>query len=373
MSLKTLTAAQQSMDISRFLKDVLPITGFEKLLRSMVSAWAELSSAQSVHLAGFDSTTSMTWSVARQGTSCSAIEIIQVDEWSPSQHASKRNLAPHFVDLCGCGAAWFDSSVQLDEPSILEFADVCGGLIQQAQLAATSNRISTEDELLAAKLESLAEFAAGAGHEINNPVATIAGRAAILLKDETDPQRRQALATIGGQAYRIRDMIGDVMLFARPPSPNPEPLDLAPVISEVVQKLDELATNSGCQIIEDCSDDVSIFGDRTQLSVVISELLRNSINASQNGGSINIAATTGSSVTLSVTDHGTGFTDIELQHLFDPFFSGRQAGRGLGFGLSKCWRIIKMHGGSIEVNSEPNGSTMVTVVWPSSGKDGSLR
>lgn len=66
------------------------------------------------------------------------------------------------------------------------------------------------------KLEALGEFAAGAGHEINNPVATIAGRAQLLLASEVDSERRHALEIIGGQALRIRDMIGDVMLFARP-------------------------------------------------------------------------------------------------------------------------------------------------------------
>ena len=77
--------------------------------------------------------------------------------------------------------------------------------------------ISTSDAFLRAKLEALAEFAAGAGHEINNPVATIVGRAELLLKGETNPERRQALLTIGAQALRIRDMIGDLMVFARPP------------------------------------------------------------------------------------------------------------------------------------------------------------
>ena len=78
--------------------------------------------------------------------------------------------------------------------------------------------------LEAAKAEALAEFAAGAGHEINNPLATIAGRVQILLRDETDANRRQDLATIGAQALRVRDMIGDLMLFGRPPAPRPERL-----------------------------------------------------------------------------------------------------------------------------------------------------
>src|SRR5689334_16976870 len=88
-------------------------------------------------------------------------------------------------------------------------------------------------QLVELKLRALGEFAAGAGHEINNPIATIVGYAQQLLAGESDPDRRHALATIGAQAYRIRDMIGDCMLFARPPEPRPVSLDLSSVVREV--------------------------------------------------------------------------------------------------------------------------------------------
>src|SRR2546425_8106692 len=96
------------------------------------------------------------------------------------------------------------------------------------------------EEFRKAKLAALAEFAAGAGHEINNPVATIVGRAELLLKDETNPERRQALLTIGAQALRVRDMIGDLMLFARPPKPEPQSLDLDEVVEDVLRKLSDV-------------------------------------------------------------------------------------------------------------------------------------
>ena len=86
------------------------------------------------------------------------------------------------------------------------------------------------------KLEALADFAAGAGHEINNPLATIIGRAQMLLKDETDPQKRQMLMSIGAQAYRIRDMIGDTMLFGRPPCPELQVVNLTEVVDRVLAK-----------------------------------------------------------------------------------------------------------------------------------------
>ena len=218
----------------------------------------------------------------------------------------------------------------------------------------------------AAKLEALAEFAAGAGHEINNPLATIIGRAQLLLKNESDPQRRQMLLSIGAQAYRIRDMIGDTMLFARPPVPELGEVNLLQAVKQVIAKSEEEMSNSKCGILFRIDESIVLMADPPQLSTVISELLRNSRQALQpKGGEIQIAAEIQqNTVILEITDQGRGFTELERQHAFDPFFSGRQAGRGLGFGLSKCWRIVNQHGGRIEIQSATEGPTIVRIGWP---------
>lgn len=232
--------------------------------------------------------------------------------------------------------------------------------------------ISTLDAFLRAKLEALAEFAAGAGHEINNPVATIAGRAELLLKDETNPERRQALLTIGAQALRIRDMIGDLMLFARPPKPEPKLLNLVEAVDDVLQKLDETLRAKSLNVVRQGESSVPIVADPVQLRVVISSLLFNSVNASAVGESITIEcssceADSRRSAVFVVKDCGVGLSPVEREHLFDPFFSGRQAGRGLGFGLCKCWRIVDQHGGKIDCNSSADSGTMFRVTWPAGG------
>jgi signal transduction histidine kinase len=211
-------------------------------------------------------------------------------------------------------------------------------------------------------LEALAEFAAGAGHEINNPLATIIGRAQQLLREETDPQRRQSLSIIATQAYRVRDMIGDVMTFARPPAPERRVFDAVAAIRTVVEKL---RVTAACQIEIHGVDSTTIDADPVQFAVVISELIRNAILALQpTGGLIQISVTPHEdAVQFAVTDHGKGFTPQERKHAFDPFFSGRQAGRGLGFGLCKAARIVDLHGGTIEITSSPGGPTTVTAVW----------
>lgn len=227
------------------------------------------------------------------------------------------------------------------------------------------------------KLEAMAEFAAGAGHEINNPLATITGRVQMLLRGETDHDRRQMLETIGGQAYRIRDMIGDAMLFGRPPKPQPEQVDLSTIVESVLEAYAERVQSMKCHLDLQLMDGLSLWADPVQLKVVISNLLDNSLNAISNGGIIAVSSNTaelpgGQSATrFVISDNGGGLSEIDRVHLFDPFYSGRQAGRGLGFGLPKCWRIITLHGGQIfaAINADFDESLLMggvsfVINWP---------
>jgi signal transduction histidine kinase len=216
------------------------------------------------------------------------------------------------------------------------------------------------------RLAALAEFAAGAGHEINNPLATIVGRAQQLLRDEPDPVRRQSLATIVAQAYRIRDMIGDVMAFARPPTPVLTSLDLSTLVRDVAATLDGDLLAVKCRT-EFHGDHVApLSADREQLAAVLSELVHNAAEALQpDGGLISLSVTSEADIVrLQVHDTGRGFSELEREHAFDPFFSGRSAGRGLGFGLCKVWQILRLHAGTVNIDSSPGGPTTVTVQLP---------
>jgi signal transduction histidine kinase len=247
--------------------------------------------------------------------------------------------------------------------SVPRLVDLSGRFLAQA-----AREHSVDASLEQAKLAALAEFAAGAGHEINNPLGTISGRVQLLLPGETDPERRRALTTIGGQAYRVRDMIGDLMLFARPPAPQFAAVRLDESAAEVVAKLSSLAAERECTLTLEGSGLVEIRADVVQVAVVISNLVRNALEASPRGGQVIVRVSSRGDAAgqgggrLTVIDQGAGLTSTDLEHLFDPFYSGRQAGRGLGFGLSKCWRIVELHGGQITVKSVA-GETRFEVDW----------
>ncbi|MCA9090556.1 MAG: HAMP domain-containing histidine kinase [Planctomycetaceae bacterium] len=222
--------------------------------------------------------------------------------------------------------------------------------------------------LLQAKLDALGEYAAGAGHEVNNPLAAISGRAQQLMMHETDPERRRHLETIGAQTLRVRDMITDSMLFARPPVPQQGTVSLRAAWDTL---LDRMRSNIGeknahLQLVE--GDGVILEADEPQLMIVLSELLHNSLRAISEGGSVELEVrnSDGRLVHLIWRDNGNGLTEPEREHLFDPFFSGRQAGRGLGFGLSKAWRIVTQHGGQIVCLSNLKAGVEFHLHWPAS-------
>jgi signal transduction histidine kinase len=219
------------------------------------------------------------------------------------------------------------------------------------------------------KLEAMAEFAAGAGHEINNPLTVIAGRAQLLLRGETDPERRHALALMNTQAMRVYEMIADMMLFARPPQPNLQRFDAVKMIDELIAELQVTALRQETMLARiGLMEPLEIEADPTQLAVALRALVQNAFEALTSGGHVQVELrATEKEMQIVVLDDGPGIAEAERRHIFDPFYSARQAGRGLGLGLSKCWRIVSNHGGRVEVESTPGRGAKFTVTLPRAG------
>ncbi|HEX5104514.1 MAG TPA: ATP-binding protein [Pirellulaceae bacterium] len=277
------------------------------------------------------------------------------------------------------------------------------------------------EALEAAKLEALYQFAYGLSHEINNPLANIATRAQTLLLDEKDPERRRKLATINQQAFRAHEMIADLMLFARPPALRLEETDLAALADTIVAELQDQAREQGTRLTRTGEPGPLLATiDPTQIAVALRAIIQNALEAVRTGGSVTVNAECGMrnaeydvspppdpplstqysvlstqpipsphftprtpnpeprtptaptpqsairnpQFLLTVTDTGPGIPPHIRPHIFDPFFCGREAGRGLGLGLSKAWRIINLHGGQLEVESPAEGGARFVMAIP---------
>jgi signal transduction histidine kinase len=226
--------------------------------------------------------------------------------------------------------------------------------------------VDEEARLRRLKLDALAEFAAGAGHEINNPLAVIVGRSQLLLARADDPEQGRSLRIIMAQAQRAHRILRDLMFFARPPAPRPRPCRPAELLRACVADFTDESTARGVVVRGEIDDPAAeIHADADALRHLAEVLIRNAIQATPAGGTVHVKADAGpDEVRWSVTDSGPGVTAAEGVHLFDPFFCGRQAGRGLGLGLPRASRIVDLAGGRIQWSADPRRGTTFRVHLP---------
>jgi signal transduction histidine kinase len=222
-----------------------------------------------------------------------------------------------------------------------------------------------------AKLDALKELAYGASHEINNPLANIAARAQTLLRDEANPERRRALEAIHQQALRAHEMISDLMLFARPPRLERQAVDVPQLLQRLQAELTPECRRREVELFINADPALpAISADPTQLAVALKALVTNSLEAIGRNGRIDVTVVESDGrLRMTVQDTGPGIAPAVRPHIFDPFYSGREAGRGLGFGLSKCWRIVTAHGGEVSLadGSQPGGKFLVDIPIESVG------
>ena len=235
----------------------------------------------------------------------------------------------------------------------------------------TKLQLHFEQAVADARMESMRELAYGAGHEINNPLANIAARAQSLLIGEVDGERRKRLATVVDQAFRARDMIGGLMLFARPPQPQPALFVVGDMVQAIVKAVSQMARTRGIQL--DYSPApvlIEMMADRSQIEESLRSIVVNAIEAVADGGRILVQVDrvkeegSLSRVEIRVEDNGPGMDAATARRACDPFFSGREAGRGCGLGLSKAWRLIDSNKGQLIIQSHPREGTSVAMIFP---------
>lgn len=238
--------------------------------------------------------------------------------------------------------------------------------VERYQQALDEQARTFEERVHQARLRGLAELAAGAGHEINNPLMVIVGHAQRLRAREADPERANALRTIERQAERIASLIKGLMQFARPSPPNFQRLPATDILQAVLEDLRVEAELRGVTIsMEKPASDVWIEVDREQVRQALRAITRNAIEAVNEGGRVRLSIETDCShVAFLVEDDGPGIPAEQQELIFDPFYSGRSAGRGRGLGLSIAWRLVEQNRGRITLDNASPGRTQIRLTLP---------
>jgi two-component system NtrC family sensor kinase len=247
-----------------------------------------------------------------------------------------------------------------------EDLELLSTLTNQAAIAIENARLyenlkQSQDTLRRAdRLSSLGMLTAGLAHEIRNPLVAIRTFTQLLPERYDDAEFREGFQGLAlKEVDRICGLINDLLSFARPSKPNVAPENVNDVVDNIARILEAQAKEKGMAISREFHDNLpKVWIDREQMKQVFMNLLLNAIQAMREGGSISIATRavqrngaepSGEFVQVEIRDTGVGIPEENLQHIFDPFFTSKDEGSGLGLAVSH--QIVQEHGGFVTVES----------------------
>lgn len=241
-----------------------------------------------------------------------------------------------------------------------------------------SERVSMEQALREKeRLASLGLLAAGVAHEVNTPLTGISSYAQMLLADidENDP-RYKILKKMERQTFRAAQIVNNLLSFARHRNEQLASVDLAAVIGECVQLLEDRAAGAGVELRWNGVPPCLVSGHEGELHQVFNNLIVNGIDA------LGVVAGTDRWVEIAlegderrvrarISDNGPGIPPDRLESVFQPFFSSKLSKGGIGLGLAITYNIVHRHGGEIRAENHPGGSGCTfTIELPRLGWDG---
>ncbi len=213
-------------------------------------------------------------------------------------------------------------------------------------------------------LAALGEMAIAVAHEIKNPLAAIMGVIDVL-KENTSLERnyREVMQELSERVGKLDDMIKRLLIYAKPWKPEKQLVNLTDFLVLVTASVEKEETFTKVRFVFDGKSDVTAFVDPTLMKHVFLNLIHNAADAMQSRGEIKLtlAEMTGVAA-ITVADTGPGIPSDKLEKLFQPFFTTKSNGTGLG--LPICRKILEAHGGSIGISSEIGSGTTVTVHLP---------
>jgi signal transduction histidine kinase len=168
---------------------------------------------------------------------------------------------------------------------------------------------------------------------------------------------------MSSETQRIERIVQQFLDYARPPRLAPEPVDIGALVAQIVERTGPLAESRGVALRADVSSAGRVVVDPSQLRQAVDNLVRNAIDATPDGGRVDVVARcAGAGCVVEVRDTGRGIEPDHLPRIFDLYFTTKADGTGVGLAITQ--QIVSAHGGTIEVDSRPGEGTTMTVRLP---------
>ncbi|HEY0928593.1 MAG TPA: ATP-binding protein [Gemmatimonas sp.] len=218
------------------------------------------------------------------------------------------------------------------------------------------------------KMVAVGELVAGVAHEINNPLTGISAFAQLLLEEQLTDDQHESVSLIKKETDRAKGVIHDLLLFARNTEREAGPVDINDALGQVVRLRAYPLRSGGIDVqLEFDPSAPRVSGDAQKLQQVLLNIIGNAEYAMRDRPRRVLTLATkghGETVSISATDSGKGMPEEVRRRIFEPFFTTKPNGVGTGLGLSVSYGIVRAHGGTITVESEPDVGTTVTIVLP---------
>jgi signal transduction histidine kinase len=224
------------------------------------------------------------------------------------------------------------------------------------------------------RLAAIGTLAAGIAHEIRNPLVSIRTFIQLLPERLNDEEFRTSFRELAlGEIERICDLINDLLTFSRPTPGERERMSLAELVQQTVRLLDAEARKHDVRL--DCDTDVEtprVLANEAQIKQVLLNVVLNAIQASPAPGAVTVSTRRTRHAgqawcAIEVSDSGPGISPAEVVRIFDPFYTTKQLGSGLGLFIAR--RIIDDHAGTIHAAARPGGGCTFTIRLPASDGD----
>jgi two-component system NtrC family sensor kinase len=227
----------------------------------------------------------------------------------------------------------------------------------------------------ASKMASIGRLASGVAHEINNPLAIINEKAGLMkdileVSDSLEPSKEKFMSLINGIAEsvnRCRTITHRLLGFSRRMEISHETVDINDALKEVISFLDKEILYRNIRLELNLQKDLpKVITDKGQVQQVFLNIINNAIDAVREEGQINVSSQVKNNrfIRVSVRDNGLGIPKENLKHIFEPFYTTKEKGKGTGLGLSISYGIMQKLRGTIYVESEVNRGTTFTVEIP---------
>ncbi|MBA4395789.1 MAG: hypothetical protein C0394_00140 [Syntrophus sp. (in: bacteria)] len=218
------------------------------------------------------------------------------------------------------------------------------------------------------KLAAIGQLSAGIAHEVRNPLSSIKMSLQILekrMQPEGNDLKRFRIAQ--REVEHLEELVNDVLIYARPASPRKEPSDIRRIVENALALVERLVADKNIQIQTDFEDGLPLMNvDAVKLEQAFLNIYRNAVDAMEVDGVLRITVRrTGNDLTqiqITVEDNGCGIDAADLPHVFNPFFSKKKYGTGLG--MTQVKKIVDLHMGNIEIQSKSKEGTRVMVTFP---------